>query len=65
MVKLIQRLSHNQDALRAAVEELAKWVGDRGATSVVGNVKTALATLDDNIDSVRIGIAELVSASVK
>lgn len=23
-----ERLSHNQDALRAAVEELPKWVGD-------------------------------------
>lgn len=29
--EVLERLSHNQDALRAAVEELAKWVGDRGA----------------------------------
>jgi len=51
--EVLQRLIHNQDALRAAVEELAKWVGDRGASAVVENVNGALATLDDNIDAVR------------
>ncbi|MGM3216530.1 hypothetical protein ACSQ5K_15100 [Pseudomonas sp. PhalM4] len=34
-VFILERLSHNQDALRAAIEELARWVGDRGASSVV------------------------------
>ena len=63
--EVLERLSHNQDALRAAVEELAKWVGDREASTVVGNVNGALTTLDDNIDAVRQGIAELVAASVK
>lgn len=63
--EVLERLSHNQDALRAAVEELAKWVGDRGAITVVGNVNAALATLDDNVDAVRKGIAELVAASVR
>ncbi|MNJ47946.1 hypothetical protein D3C77_431240 [compost metagenome] len=63
--EVLERLSHNQDALRAAVEELAKWVGDRGASDVVGNVHGALATLDDNINVVRQGIAELVAASIK
>lgn len=62
---VLERLSHNQDAHRAAIEELSKWVGDRGASDVVGNVKGALATLDDNFDAVRSGIAELVAASVK
>ncbi len=32
---------------------------------MVGNVNGALATLDDNIDAVRQGIAELVAESVK
>lgn len=32
---------------------------------MVGNVNGALTTLDDNIDAVRQGIAELVAASVK
>ncbi|MNC73290.1 hypothetical protein D3C75_1244620 [compost metagenome] len=63
--EVLERLSHNQDALRAAVEELAKWVGDRGASTVVENVNGALTTLDENIDTVRQGIAELVAASVK
>lgn len=27
--EVLERLSHNQDAWRAAVEELAKWVGGR------------------------------------
>lgn len=63
--EVLERLSHNQDALRAAIGELAKWVGDRGASTVVGNVNGALTTLDDNIDAVRQGIAELVAASVK
>ncbi|MNJ37670.1 hypothetical protein D3C77_324990 [compost metagenome] len=52
-------------ALRAAVEELAKWVGDRGFSEIVGNVSGALATLDENVDAVRQGIAELVAASVR
>lgn len=49
--EVLERLSHNQDALRAAVEELAKWAGDGGANVVVGNVNGALATLDDNLDA--------------
>lgn len=31
--EVLERLSHNLDALRAAVEELTKWVGDRGAAT--------------------------------
>lgn len=61
---VLERLSHNQDALRAAVEELAKWVSDRGALEVVENVQGALGALDDNIGVIRQGIAELVAASV-
>lgn len=62
---VLERLHHNQDALRAAIEELSKWIGDRGALDVVGNVKGALATLDDNTDAIRESIAELVAASVR
>lgn len=63
IAEVLERISHNQDALRASVEELAKWVGERGSTSVVGNVSGALATLDENSESIRKGIAELVAAS--
>lgn len=65
VAEVLERLSHNQEALRASVEELAKWVGERGSDAIVGNVKGALATMDDNIDAVRQGIAELVAASVR
>jgi len=51
VAKVLERLSHNQDALRASVEELAKWVGERGSDTLVGNVNGALATMDDNIDA--------------
>ncbi|MBF8774454.1 hypothetical protein [Pseudomonas fulva] len=64
VAEVLERLSHNQEALRASVEELAKWVGERGSNEVVGNVKGALVTMDDNIDAVRQGIAELVTASI-
>lgn len=63
--EVLERLAHNQDALRAAVEELAKWVGDRGFSEILGNVSGALATLDENVDAVRQGIDELVAASVR
>ncbi|UVL50507.1 hypothetical protein LOY33_21445 [Pseudomonas sp. B21-036] len=65
VAEVLERLSHNQDALRASVEELTKWVGERGSDAVVGNVNGALATMDDNIDAVRQGIAELVAASIR
>ena len=65
VAEVLERLSHNQDALRASVEELAKWVGGRGSDTVVGNINGALSTMDDNIDAVRQGIAELVAASVR
>ncbi|MFJ4372737.1 hypothetical protein ACIP1T_08960 [Pseudomonas japonica] len=65
VAEVLERLSHNQDALRAPVEELAKWVGERGSNEVVGNVNGALTTMDDNIDAVRQGIAELVAASIR
>ncbi|MFG0766837.1 hypothetical protein ACF8Q9_08180 [Pseudomonas sp. TYF_15] len=65
VAEVLECLSHNQNALRAVIEELAKWVGDRGAATVVDNVNGALATLGDNIDAVREGIAVLVAVSVK
>ncbi|MFV3338608.1 hypothetical protein ACNFB1_15705 [Pseudomonas sp. NY15349] len=65
VAEVLERLSHNQDALRASVEELAKCVGERGSDTVVGNINGAILTMDDNIDAVRQGIAELVAASVR
>ena len=64
VAEVLERLSHNQDALRAAVEELAKWAGERGGEEVVGNVRGALETMDDNVYAVRMGIATIVAASI-
>lgn len=30
VAEVLERLSHNQDALRASVEELAKWLASGG-----------------------------------
>lgn len=58
--EVLERLSHNQDALRSAIGVQAKWVGNRGASTVVGNVNGALTTSDNNIVVVRQEVAELV-----
>ena len=38
----------SQDGLGAAIEELAKWVGERGSTDVHLNAVTALEVLGRN-----------------
>lgn len=48
----LERLSHNQDALRAAGEELANGLVIE-ELALLGNVNSTLMTLDDNIDAVR------------
>lgn len=45
---LLKALNENQLALAAAIEELAKWVGDRGSVDAVKNVHGALETLTYN-----------------
>lgn len=49
----------NQLALGAAVEELSKWVEQRGSADIANNVRGALETLDENLVFIRRGIAEL------
>lgn len=56
---LLNALNQNQIALGAAVEELSNWVEQRGSADVAENVRGALATLDENLDFIRQGIAEL------
>lgn len=38
----------NQNALAAAVEELSRWIHERGSATVHENVMGALQTLDTN-----------------
>lgn len=52
-------LNQNQIALGAAVEELSNWVEQRGSADVAENVRGALSTLDENLNFIRQGIAEL------
>lgn len=56
---LLNRLNQNQLALGAAVEELTVWVEQHGSPDVAGNVRGALATLDENLDFIRQDISEL------
>ncbi|NVZ81566.1 hypothetical protein HX836_07145 [Pseudomonas yamanorum] len=59
IASLFDRINQNQLALGAAVEELSKWVEQRGAAEIANNVRGALETLDENLVFIRQGIAEL------
>ncbi|MFC6299571.1 hypothetical protein GNF76_22880 [Pseudomonas sp. CCM 7893] len=54
---LLKALNENQLALAAAIEELAKWVGDRGSVDTVKNVYGALETLTHNQAFIDLSIA--------
>lgn len=49
---VLELIAHNQIALRAGVEELAKWVLERGSKDIHTNVLTALQALDLNAESI-------------
>jgi hypothetical protein len=59
IASLLNALNQNQIALGAAVEELSNWVEQRGSADVAENVRGALSTLDENLNVIRQGIAEL------
>lgn len=42
----------SQNGLGAAIEELAKWVGERGSTNVADSTVTALEVLDRNAQGI-------------
>lgn len=52
LASALELLLINQNAIGAAVEELSKWVAERGSSDVADNVKTALETLDLNADGI-------------
>ena len=56
---LLNAPNQNQIALGAAIEELSNWVEQRGSADVAENVRGELSTLDENLDFIRQGIAEL------
>ena len=57
---LLFKINQNQLALEAAIMELTLWVEQRGSTSVGGNVRGALSTIEDNLEFMTLGIAELM-----
>jgi len=58
---LLFKLNENQLAIAAAIEELALWVELRDSTTVAGNVRIALDTLDGNLEFITRGIAALMN----
>lgn len=52
-------LLHNQHALRAAMEEITKWLSENGVGSVADNAMTAMETLDANAQAVTDAIMRL------
>lgn len=48
----LELLMINQNGIGAAVEELAKWIAERGSTDIADNAVTALQVLDLNADSI-------------
>lgn len=48
----LELLQIGQNGLGAAIEELAKWVGERGSMDVSCNVIGALQVLDSNAEGI-------------
>lgn len=57
----LELLLLNQTAIRAALEEIAIWVSQRGSTAVYDNAMVSLTTLDMNADAITAGIERLRS----
>ncbi|MDD0976187.1 hypothetical protein [Pseudomonas fontis] len=55
------KLNENQVALAGAVEALSKWVEQHGSTDVAQSVRVALSTVDNNLEHITRGIAELMN----
>ncbi|MHC5198089.1 hypothetical protein ACYSUW_30520 [Pseudomonas frederiksbergensis] len=56
---VLELIALNQIALRAGIEELAKWVLERGSKDIHTNVLTALQTLDTNAEGIESAIRML------
>lgn len=48
----IELLMINQNGIGAAIEELAKWIAERGSTDIADNATTALEVLDRNVEGI-------------
>lgn len=52
LANALELLTINQNGLGAAIEELAKWVGERGSTDIEQNAVSALEVIDLNADGI-------------
>ncbi|MNE56156.1 hypothetical protein D3C76_895590 [compost metagenome] len=57
---VLRALNDNQIAIAAAVEELAKWVEDRGSVRIGRHVRDCLDHLDRNQKSIDEGITKAI-----
>lgn len=48
----LELLMINQNGIGAAIEELAKWIAERGSTDIANNAVTSLQVLDLNADGI-------------
>lgn len=48
----LELLMISQNGIGAAIEELAKWVAERGSTDIANNAVTALEVLDTNAEGI-------------
>lgn len=63
LLALLYRLNQNQNALGAAIEELAIWIEQRGSLDAAERAKQHLQVLVENSDAVSEALAELVARS--
>lgn len=61
LIALLYRLNQNQNALGAAIEELAIWVEQRGSIEAANQAKHHLQVLVENSDVIAEALAELIA----
>lgn len=61
LANALELLTINQNGIGAAIEELAKWVGERGSTDIAHNAVSALEVIDLNADGISSAIRLLRS----
>ncbi|UUQ64248.1 hypothetical protein NLK61_23975 [Pseudomonas fuscovaginae UPB0736] len=59
LIAVLAKLNENQLALGAAVEELTNWVEQRGSVETAENIRSALGTLDHNLEFITLSLAVL------
>jgi len=63
LADVLTRLNQNQLAIAAGLEEVAKWIAERGSVDVQKHVQEVLTTLDGNAQAIEEGIRGLGSSN--